>query len=58
MPFLLNQDLGLNMVNEAMHRADWPKWKDSMDSELESFYKLKVWEYAKLPSDANVIKCK
>ena len=29
-----------------------------MDAELEYFYKLKVWEYAKLPPNANLIKCK
>ena len=29
-----------------------------MDAELESFYTHKVWEYAKLPPKANLIKCK
>ena len=40
-----------------MRRADWPEWKDALDTELESFYYLKVWEYAKLPPNANLIKC-
>ena len=29
-----------------------------MDAELESFWTLKMWEYAKLPLKANLIKCK
>ena len=29
-----------------------------MDDELASFYKLEVWEYAKLSPKANLIKCK
>ena len=53
-----NQDLDPTTVAQAMRRTDWPKWKDAMDAELESFYKLKVWEFAKLPPEANLIKCK
>ena len=29
-----------------------------MDDELDSFYKLEVWECAKLPPKADLIKCK
>ena len=29
-----------------------------MDAELESFYKLEMWGYAKLPLNADLIKCK
>ena len=50
-----NQDLDPNTVAQAMRRADWPKWKDAMDAELESSYTLKVWEFAKLPPKANLI---
>ena len=41
-----------------MRRHDWPKWKAAMDDELAYFYKLEVWEYAKLSPKANRIKCK
>ena len=44
-----NQDLDPSIVARAMRQSDWPKWKDTMDADLESFYTLKVWEYAKLP---------
>ena len=53
-----NHDLDPNTVQEAMRRHDWPKWKEAMDAELELFYRLEVWEYAKLPLNANLIKCK
>ena len=53
-----NQDLDPSTVAQAMRRSDWPKCKDAMDAELESFYMLKVWEFAKLPPKANLIKCK
>ena len=53
-----NQDLDPSTVAQAMRRSDWPKWKDAMDADFESFYTLKVWEYAKLPPQANLIKCK
>ena len=53
-----NHDLDPNTVAEAMRRHDWPKWKEAMDAELASFYTLEVWEYAKLPLNANLIKCK
>ena len=33
-----NQYLDLSTVAQAMRRSDWPKWKDAMDAELESFY--------------------
>ena len=41
-----NQDLDPSTVAQALRRSDWPKWKDAMDAELESFYTLKVSEYA------------
>ena len=53
-----NQDFDSSTVAQAMRRSDWPKWKDAMDAELESFFTLKVWEYAKLPPKVNLIKCK
>ena len=53
-----NQDLGPSTVAQAMRWSDWSKWKDAMDAELESFYSLNVWEYAKLPPKAYLIKCK
>ena len=49
-----NHDLYPSTVQEAMSRHDWPRWKAAMDDELESFHKLEVWEYAKLPSKANL----
>ena len=55
---MLNQDLDPSTVVQVTRRADWPKWKEAMDAELESFYKLKVWEYTKLPPKANLIKYK
>ena len=29
-----------------------------MDAELESLYKLEMWEYVKLPLNASLIMCK
>ena len=52
-----NRDLDPSTVQEEIRRHDWPRWKEAMDDELESFYKLEVWVYAKLPPKANLIKC-
>ena len=35
-------DAFLAQQKQAMRRSDWPKWKDALDAELESFYTLKV----------------
>ena len=39
-----------------MRRHDWPKWKEAMDAELESFYRPEVWKYAKLPLKADEVQ--
>ena len=53
-----NRDLDANTVQEAMRLHDWPRRKEAMDDLLGSFYKLEVWDYAKLPPKADMVKCK
>jgi hypothetical protein len=37
-----NEDLEPTLVEECCHRSDWLKWKDAIQSELNSLTKCKV----------------
>ena len=38
-----NEDLEPTSVEECRHKNDWPKWKDAIKAELNSFAKREVF---------------
>ena len=44
-----------NSLKQAMHRADWPKWKEAMQVEYDSLIENETWELTSMPENRQVI---
>ena len=44
-----------NTIQQAQRRADWPKWKEAIQKELDSHAENNTWTPVNAPNDANLI---
>jgi hypothetical protein len=45
-------------VDEAKRRADWPKWEDAIQVELNALKKAGTWRIVEKPQGRNIVECK
>lgn len=48
----------LMLLEEAMARSDWPKWKEAMDQEIVQLIALGTYSLAPLPPSQKAVRCK
>ncbi|KIN98869.1 hypothetical protein M404DRAFT_31015 [Pisolithus tinctorius Marx 270] len=52
------EGLDPSTVCEAKSQADWPKWQNAINAELNSLEEVHTWDVIECPKGANVVGCK